>query len=683
MTLFDYGILVANFGLTEEDPNFNPEADLDGDTEVTLFDFGILVNNFGQIGVDALTGVEQPMEEGLAVPVRLQLGDWGGHPNRTIQVEFRAKAVGTESNPTAPVYVKTVGIVAPSAEVEVELTLPAGAYTVQAKASHWLRGEVMGVGTQPLLKVYPGNQRVLLWWEERGTTFRVYKGTSPTQMQQIASVSNGYFIDTQVSNDTTYCYQVERVVNLQRSVLQNVSPAAYVWLVAPNPSQTVTVTADYLLTELANAVGVVPNCQVLLDDKDVVAAVAPTPPAPVFTTTPVWLETLAWKQGLHYLIIRDSESSNALDFLVLDFQPQFVSELVCDKDAITPGESVVLRLRHDGNGPWTLTISYPDGQGNTAVVRQWTGTGSGIIQALWDGTDALGNPVDDGTYFVDFQSGSIIRAIAHVYYGPYPRRPAMLAVIASDWREKDWTDETYARFIEDKFRLLRWRGLMWPHRVVHMKKVGSARTSLVMGEALQHAPLRLLYIYGHAVFQSFCQSRERIPAFELMLQPRYTWAAYLPGCYPQNVSSVESYFRSNPMKWALRFVWIDTCWSFGSTDDADDGNRPAEFSSAWASRAFPLNDDPDPNEFGRVVMGWQGPAYLNHYGDNPLTPERDDGWYEWRRRFWNNLAAGGMFWQAIDSANRMPQIFYQGWDIRTPNRRIRYDGNLYQTLETW
>jgi hypothetical protein len=32
------------------DGNWNPEADLDGDQEVTLFDFGILVSNFGAIG---------------------------------------------------------------------------------------------------------------------------------------------------------------------------------------------------------------------------------------------------------------------------------------------------------------------------------------------------------------------------------------------------------------------------------------------------------------------------------------------------------------------------------------------------------------------------------------------------------------------------------------------------------
>jgi len=50
VTLFDFGALVAAFGSTPIDSNWNPNADLDGDEEVTLFDFGILVRNFGAIG---------------------------------------------------------------------------------------------------------------------------------------------------------------------------------------------------------------------------------------------------------------------------------------------------------------------------------------------------------------------------------------------------------------------------------------------------------------------------------------------------------------------------------------------------------------------------------------------------------------------------------------------------------
>jgi|GEM_PF-951486 len=50
VTLFDFGALVASFGSVSGDSNWSFNADLDGDLEVTLFDFGILVRNFGLIG---------------------------------------------------------------------------------------------------------------------------------------------------------------------------------------------------------------------------------------------------------------------------------------------------------------------------------------------------------------------------------------------------------------------------------------------------------------------------------------------------------------------------------------------------------------------------------------------------------------------------------------------------------
>jgi hypothetical protein len=50
--LFDFRQLVAAFGSMPGDSNWNANADLDGDEEVTLFDFGILVRNFGVIGDD-------------------------------------------------------------------------------------------------------------------------------------------------------------------------------------------------------------------------------------------------------------------------------------------------------------------------------------------------------------------------------------------------------------------------------------------------------------------------------------------------------------------------------------------------------------------------------------------------------------------------------------------------------
>jgi hypothetical protein len=102
------------------------------------------------------------------------------HATRVLTMEFRAKRVGTESNPAAPVYVKVVKTTAPTDVVEVELTLPAGAYTVQAKAHHWLRGEVAVVSSVSWIFAAPtGANKVTVYWDEvaGATGYRVLWGT--------------------------------------------------------------------------------------------------------------------------------------------------------------------------------------------------------------------------------------------------------------------------------------------------------------------------------------------------------------------------------------------------------------------------------------------------------------------------------------------------------------------------
>jgi len=102
------------------------------------------------------------------------------HATRVLRLEFRAKRVGTESNPAAPVYVKVVETTAPTDVVEVELTLPAGACTVQAKANHWLRGEMAVVSSVPWIFAAPtGANKVTVYWDEvaGATGYRVRWGT--------------------------------------------------------------------------------------------------------------------------------------------------------------------------------------------------------------------------------------------------------------------------------------------------------------------------------------------------------------------------------------------------------------------------------------------------------------------------------------------------------------------------
>ncbi|MCS6949103.1 MAG: dockerin type I domain-containing protein [bacterium] len=50
VSLLDFGALVAAYGTSPGDANWNPEADLDGDGDVSLLDFAILVRSFGAVG---------------------------------------------------------------------------------------------------------------------------------------------------------------------------------------------------------------------------------------------------------------------------------------------------------------------------------------------------------------------------------------------------------------------------------------------------------------------------------------------------------------------------------------------------------------------------------------------------------------------------------------------------------
>jgi hypothetical protein len=102
------------------------------------------------------------------------------HATQALTLGFRARRVGTESNPAAPVYVKVVETTAPTDVVEVELTLPAGAYTVQAKAHHWLREEMSVVSSVPWIFAAPtGANKVTVYCDEvpGATGYRVLWGT--------------------------------------------------------------------------------------------------------------------------------------------------------------------------------------------------------------------------------------------------------------------------------------------------------------------------------------------------------------------------------------------------------------------------------------------------------------------------------------------------------------------------
>jgi hypothetical protein len=114
-----------------------------------------------------------------------------------------------------------VSIVAPTAEVEVELTLPAGAYTVQAKASHWLRGEGTIV-TPPSWKfaVATGVNKITVYWSPvpGATGYRIFRSTKSGVYdfnQPAATVESNTFhwTNTGLSTGLEYFYVVQAIAN--------------------------------------------------------------------------------------------------------------------------------------------------------------------------------------------------------------------------------------------------------------------------------------------------------------------------------------------------------------------------------------------------------------------------------------------------------------------------------------
>ncbi|GIV17356.1 MAG: hypothetical protein KatS3mg022_2791 [Armatimonadota bacterium] len=142
------------FGSVPGDPNWNPDADLDGDDEVTLFDFGILTANFGLIGAEEFAGSTQSASGVFTATVHVVLGDWTAQTDRAVYVVLQLKRAGTEGDSGTPIYEQSVTFTQGEVEKDVQVHLAAGIYTVRALAyndeahtdiSHWLRSELTGL----------------------------------------------------------------------------------------------------------------------------------------------------------------------------------------------------------------------------------------------------------------------------------------------------------------------------------------------------------------------------------------------------------------------------------------------------------------------------------------------------------------------------------------------------------
>jgi YD repeat-containing protein len=146
--------LTDAFGSVPGDPNWNPDADLDGDDEVSLLDFGILISQFGQVGAEEFAGTAQAASGAFTATVHVELGDWSAQTERVAYVVLQFKRAGTEEDSSTPIYEQVVSFAQNETVKEVQVRLPAGTYTLRALAyndaqrsdiSHWLRSELSSV----------------------------------------------------------------------------------------------------------------------------------------------------------------------------------------------------------------------------------------------------------------------------------------------------------------------------------------------------------------------------------------------------------------------------------------------------------------------------------------------------------------------------------------------------------
>ena len=158
----------------------------------------------------------------------------------------------------------------------MDLTLPVGAYTVQAKASHWLRGEITDVVSAFRVSIGAGNGCSLLNWSlaeiVQASGYRVYRsvqGSDEALLTPVPLVDETY-ADAGLSNGLMYRYRIVALNNAQQPVAYsswvNVTPTgiapSLMWTFVPS-----TVTGNGKVRARLDSGNVPVGVTVFVDDR--------------------------------------------------------------------------------------------------------------------------------------------------------------------------------------------------------------------------------------------------------------------------------------------------------------------------------------------------------------------------------------------------------------------------------
>jgi hypothetical protein len=564
------------------------------------------------------------------------------HATRVLTLEFRAKRVGTESNPAAPVYVKVVKTTAPTDAVEVELTLPAGAYTVQAKANHWLRSEIRGVAAALNTSIARGNSCSLLIWS-LADGYRVYRRVQAGQEELLTAqpIDDEIYADSGLLNGQEYRYRIVALDRAGRPVAFSgwigVTPTSAApllnWSLAPTQLSENAVMHVRLSTGEPVAAP-----RVFVDDRLAGSGgLAANAPGDVMVT----FDTTAFPNGSRAIKVAgySGEYVAVTPVWVAVFNNPINAFTVTE--AFEAGQSVFIRAAlPEGTVRWRVDILRLL---DDVVVRSHQGTGS-IVDWAWDGRDSQGLLVDNDTYVVritatDNQGQVYVQSKLTAKVSGFPNGLALID--SSQGRHIDCT--ALAKTIRSQWQRMRQNHPWFDFVVRPSRTVVGKDLKRKIWDWLRNS-VTVFYLYGHG-----CGRTQNLPPVAYWGTINF-WSEL-----PQDAGIRRSLQQRPELRKTMHFIvpeitagrqctfaFMDAC----NTAAAHTNENPGREDDAFA-RAFNIGTNVN---YSSCFAGWNGNSgavSLQTTGGEWVAPSI---WLHWRQRFWTLLGDGYYVSQAFTLA---------------------------------
>ena len=664
----DFNIFVSAYNSDSSIPGsgYDTQADFNCDGLVDPTDFSLFVSNY------TLAGDLKPTPAIVATNLTLSVTGVkaGTGLTGTVTISAPAPTGGAilllSSGNSAALLVASVTVPAGQTTgtfpilTDPNVSEPVTA-TISVSSGHWTQAaplSVVPVGYNlsiQNLSVDPAKGAILLDWKElpEGSVkgYFIYRRTGNGAFVPLYStpITAAVYVDNNVTNGTTYAYQVT-VVDANgnespRTAAMNAKPLATLpavaWLSYPmGPAITSGLISLYASSPVGSKVSTV----LLVDGKIVSHMDKPnTAENPYSGSMQADLDTVLLLDGTHTVqIVGYVDGTQAVVSPVVTFQTGnslggFNNSGIVEIDTSEFASFDI--SAPTGTQMWQAELRDSSG----TAVTTWQST-SPQIKLTWAGTDTFGNQVQDGNYTIDFTAMSqggmkqreerLIKinsspvALSLIRY-PYPE--IMLDVDNSN------TTRYYIQGIFDTMKVNNpgFSGLSLISNIVFPKQL---RRWLVNSVDIFHLSTHGHYgdaggVADYATWNNF---------------------TFRPGHMPPTTKALDDtsldIYISDVVQREYSFVFLDFCHSGGggnivrnsSGDITDYGDRVSTPKYDWA-HAFGINSDGlDDTETG-LFWGWNGTSGSTFiHRNNPVS----SSWYYWELSFWgyilnNNIIDAG------------------------------------------